>query len=350
MLASVRKAQADDENLVALLAAKEALLNGQTSLSNEKVIHLNFVLGKYFDDLGDQDQAFSYFREGCELKRANLKYDAEKARQYFNDIIRIFNHATIEPLRGGGNPSSLPIFVLGMPRSGTTLTEQIIASHPDVYGAGELHDLNRIVQRNVAGEDTAFPNNIPGLTREDIGAWASDYVAGLHRRSPNAMHITDKMPGNFFYIGLIHLMLPNAKIIHVNRNPIDTCLSCYMQSFSSGQEFSYDLSELGQYYVNYSRLMAHWRNVLPAGAYLEVQYEDIVADQEKEARRIIDFCGLDWNEACIDFHKHSRPVKTASMTQVRRPIYKTSVERWRPYEKFLGPLLDALGELQPKRN
>jgi len=143
-------------------------------------------------------------------------------------------------------------------------------------------------------------------------------------------------------------MLPNAKIIHVNRNPMDNCLSCFTQFFSQGQLFSYDLSELGRYYVDYSRLMAHWRSVLPPGAFLNVQYEEMVADLETEARRIIDFCGLDWNDACVDFHKHKRPIKTASMTQVRQPIYKSSVERWRHYEKFLNPLLDALGDLAPK--
>ena len=203
---------------------------------------------------------------------------------------------------------------------------------------------NDILQGGGAG----FPNNILALNQADIGTWAADYVAGLQSRAPDARRITDKMPTNFFFIGLIYLMLPNAKIIHVNRNPMDTCLSCFTQLFSRGHEQTYDLSELGRYFVNYSRLMAHWRSVLPTGAFLEVQYEEIVADQETEARRIIDFCGLDWNNACIDYHKLNRPVNTASMTQVRQPIYKSSVERWRPYEKFLGPLLDVLGELARK--
>jgi hypothetical protein len=237
-----------------------------------------------------------------------------------------------------------------MPRSGTTLTEQIIASHPDVHGAGELPDLMTIAQRDVAGMGAVFPNNIPALDQAGLGAWGADYVAGLHSRAPDAGRITDKMPANFLAIGLIHMMLPNAKIIHVNRNPVDTCLSCFMQLFSSRQEQIYDLAELGRYYVDYARLMGHWRSVLPAGAFLDVQYEDIVADQETQARRMIAFCGLDWNDACIDFHKSKRSIRTASVTQVRQPIYKSSVERWRPYEKFLGPLLDALGDLAPQRS
>jgi tetratricopeptide (TPR) repeat protein len=347
-LASVRKTQAGDENLIALLAGKEAALNNQVTLSNQMVIQLNFALGKCFDDLSDYDQAFLHFMEGCQLKRATFKYDPEKQTQYFDDIMRIFNQTTIDRLRGGGDSSSLPIFVLGMPRSGTTLTEQIIASHPEVHGAGELSDLSMIAQQHVAGTGLGFPNNMLALNRADIGRWASDYVGRLQSRAPDARRITDKMPTNFFLIGLIYLMLPNAKIIHVNRNPIDTCLSCFMQLFNSGHAHTYDLSELGRYYVDYSRLMAHWRSVLPTGTFLEVQYEDVVADQETEARRIIDFCGMDWDDACIDFHKPNRPINTSSMMQVRQPIYKSSVERWRPYEKFLGPLLDMLGDLERK--
>jgi hypothetical protein len=255
----------------------------------------------------------------------------------------------MERLRGGGNPSRLPVFVLGMPRSGTTLVEQIISSHPDVHGAGELPDLLEIAQRDIAGTGAAFPNNIPAIDKAGLAGWAADYVAGLHRRAPDARHITDKMPANFLAVGLINMMLPNAKIIHVSRNPVDTCLSCFMQLFGSGQEQTYDLAELGRYYADYARLMEHWRSVLPDGAFLDAQYEDIVADQETQARRMIAFCGLDWNDACIDFHKNKRSILTASVTQVRQPIYKSSVERWRHYEKFLGPLLDALGDLAPKR-
>ncbi len=314
---------------------------------------LHFALGKCYDDSGDYDKAFPHFMAGCKMKRAKLTYDPANAERQFAGLMEIFDQAAIDRLRGSGDPpgdpSGVPVFVLGMPRSGTTLTEQIIASHPDVYGAGELHDLLRIAERNIGGATTpvSFPDNLRALDRQTLTAWGAEYVAGLKQRAPDAKRITDKMPANFFAVGLIHLMLPNAKIIHVNRNPVDTCLSCFTRLFNRKQEHTYDLAELGQYYVHYARLMDHWRKVLPAGAFLDVQYEDIVADQEAQARRLIAYCGLEWNDACLDFHNTKRSIRTASVTQVRQPIYTSSVERWRHYEKFLGPLLDALGDLAP---
>lgn len=350
LLAQLRKVKTGDENLAALVATEEAARRNGSPMPYKKAIYLHFALGKSFDDLGEYDRAFPHFIEGCKLRRATFEYDAAQTTQQFNDIMRVFNPATMARLKGGGDLSSVPIFVLGMPRSGTTLVEQIIASHPEVYGAGELPDLMAIAQRDVAGTDAGFPNNVAALDQADLTKWAAQYVAGLQGRAPDAKYLTDKMPTNFLAIGLIHLMLPNAKIIHVNRNPVDTCLSCFMQLFSNNQEHTYDLSELGHYYSDYVRLMQHWRNVLPAGSFLEVQYESIVAEQEIQSRRIIDFCGLDWNDACLDFYKNKRTIGTASKTQVRQPVYKSSVERWRSYEKFLGPLLDALGHLAPARN
>ena len=349
LIAKANKVKAGDDNLAALKEAQAAAQNGILSIPDKVTIRLHFALGKSFDDIGDYDSAFPHFLAGCKLKRATLKYDANQATQFFDGIMRVFSQETLERLRGGGNPSRLPIFVLGMPRSGTTLTEQIIASHPEVYGAGELDDIIKISQRDITGTGVHFPNNIPALDHAELARWAADYVTGLQQRAPDARHITDKMPGNFPALGLIHLMLPNAKIIHVNRNPVDTCLSCYTNLFGNDNVgYSYDLVELGRYYADYARLMQHWRTVLPAGAFLDVRYEDIVADQENQARRIIDFCELDWNDACIDFQKNKRSIHTASVTQVRQPLYKSSVERWRPYEKFLGPLLDTLGDLVPK--
>ncbi len=346
-LAQVKKVKPGDDNLAVLAAIWEAAQRGAKTPSGKETTFLHFALGKCYDDTGDYDKAFPHFLEGNRLKRATFEYDPSQAIQLFSGIMRNLGAAATDRLRGGGDPSPLPVFVLGMPRSGTTLTEQIIASHPEVHGAGELHDFGKIMLRNIAG--AAFPDNLHLLDRAQLTAWGAEYVAGLQRRAPDARRITDKLPGNFIAVGLIHLMLPNAKIIHVKRNPADTCLSCFTQLFANKNEFTYDLAELGQYYAGYARLMEHWREVLPEGAFLDVQYEDIVADQEAQSRRIIEYCGLEWSDACIDFHRNRRAVNTASVTQVRQPMYKTSVERWRHYEKFLDPLLEALGEFAPER-
>ena len=340
-LALDKKVRAGDENLAALLAIEQKARSG-APLPDKDAVYLHFALGKSYDDMGDYEKAFPHFLEGCRLKRAAVDYDPEETARRFAGIVRNFDAAMLERLRGG-DPSTLPIFVLGMPRSGTTLTEQIVASHPEVHGAGELPDLTEITWRDIAG--AAFPDSLRFLDQTQITAWGTEYIARLRRRAPEARRITDKMPENFLSIGLIHLMLPNAKIIHVNRNPVDTCLSCFTTLFRYKHEHTYDLAELGRYYAGYARLMEHWRKVLPAGAFLDVQYEDIVADQETQSRRIIEYCGLEWSDACLDFHRNKRAVSTASLAQVRQPIYRSSVERWRNYEKFLGPLLDALGEL-----
>jgi len=347
-ISQVKKAKKEDENFSALLKEEEKYAD----YSENKRMALHFALGKCYDDIGDYKKAFPHFMAGCKIKRAKLSYDPANPTQQFAGIMEIFDKNTIDRLRGAGNPSDVPVFVLGMPRSGTTLTEQIIASHPDVYGAGELNELLRIAERKIGGSDTtaAFPDNLRSLDQATLTAWAADYVAALKQRAPDAKRITDKMPANFFAVGLIHLMLPNAKIIHVSRNPVDTCVSCYTRLFLRKQEHTYDLAELGQYYVQYARLMEHWRTVLPTGSFLDIQYEDIVADKETQARKLIEYCGLEWNAACLDFHTTKRSIRTASVTQVRQPIYASSVERWRNYEEFLGPLLDALGNLVPGRN
>ena len=344
-LIQARKVTTGDENFAALLKEEKE----SAKHSDNRKMSLHFALGKCYDDTKDYAHAFPHFLEGCKIKRAKLSYDPDAAARQFTELKEIFTKETVDRLRGGGDLSALPIFVLGMPRSGTTLTEQIIASHPDVFGAGELPDLLRIAHRKTDPATTSFPDNLRYLNHATLTAWGGEYIASLQQRAPSAKHITDKMPANFFAVPLIHLMLPNAKIIHVNRNPVDTCLSCFTRLFNRKQEHTYDLAELGRYYADYARLMDHWHKVLPAGAFLDINYEDIVVDQEGQARRLLDYCGLEWNPACLEFHKTKRQVRTASVTQVRQPIYNTSVERWRAYEKFLGPLLDELGALVPNR-
>ena len=261
-------------------------------------------------------------------------------------ICAVFTRELMRHKAGSGDRAETPVFVVGMPRSGTTLIEQIIASHPRAFGAGELSDLDNIV-RSLAGHGNGaelFPEMVATVSGEELREIGARYVAAIRVLAPTASRIVDKMPWNFHFPGLIHLALPNARIIHARRDPVDTCLSCFSILFDSdSNSYTYDLGELGRFYRAYDALMAHWRTVLPDGIMLEVQYEDVVADLETQARRIITHCGLDWNDACLAFHRTKRPVRTSSVAQVRQPIYRSSVGRWHPYRKQLRPLLAELG-------
>jgi LPS sulfotransferase NodH len=246
--------------------------------------------------------------------------------------------------RGAGDPSELPVFIVGMPRSGSTLVEQVLASHPRVFGAGEISDFGRET-RNIWSPEAAerFPEAAASATPEQLGALAARYLAGLRARSPSAGRITDKALVNFQFVGLIHLIFPRARIIHIRRDPIDTCLSAFSKLFTQAQSHTFDLGELGRYYRAYAALMAHWRRVLPDGAMLELDYERLVADFEPQARRLIDHVGLAWDDRCAAFHQTHRTVRTASAAQVREPLYQSAVGRSAPYRALLAPLIEALG-------
>jgi hypothetical protein len=243
-----------------------------------------------------------------------------------------------------GEPSAVPLFIVGMPRSGTTLIEQIMASHPRLFGAGELPNLHNaaVSLHPTGGGIFSFPDAMLHVSGEHLQRLAAHYVSEVLRLAPTATHVIDKMPSNFFFAGLIHLALPNARIIHAVRDPVDTCMSCFSKLFAAGQYHTYDLAELGRYYRHYEELMEHWRRVLPVGRILDVRYEDLVADLEGQARRIIGHCGLEWHRRCLAFHETVRPVRTASATQVRQPLYRSAIGRARPYERFLGPLFAEL--------
>jgi tetratricopeptide (TPR) repeat protein len=342
-LAQVRKARAGDKHIEAL----EALLAKTPDMPRKKAMSIHFALGKCYDDLKEADKAFAHFAIGCRLKRQTFEYSSSAHSQLIQQIKEVFNAELFKKFANAGCDSNVPIFVLGMPRSGTTLTEQIIASHPQVFGAGELPEMTRMSHQQVHGDKSIYPFNIAAYAAKDFKALGEQYIASVRQRSADAAHITDKMPANFLYLGLIHLILPNAKIVHVKRNPVDTSLSCFTKIFNRGQYFSYDLKELGEFYCDYVDLMNHWKKVLPAGTFYEVQYEELVGDNENQARQLIAYCGLEWNDACLESHKTERNIRTASVTQVRQPIYKSSVERWRIYEKDLQPLLDVLGDLVP---
>jgi tetratricopeptide (TPR) repeat protein len=325
------------------LASMETIARNRT-LSDTARYQLNFSLAKAYDDLGRFDEAFACMGEANAIKRMRIAYDEAKTIGLFDRIRATFDRQLIEAKSGQGYQSSLPVFVIGMPRSGTTLIEQILASHPAVYGGGELQDFDRLAHqlRGADGSVLRHPEDTQTMTPNQMRALGEAYVAELQRRAPAAWRVTDKMPANFLFAGLIHLALPDARIIHVVRDPRDTCLSCYSKLFTAEQNFTYDLGELGRYYRKYAALMAHWRDVLPPDRIFEVRYEDVVADLEKSARRLVAHCGLAWDPNCIAFHEARRPVRTASATQVRRPIYNTSAGRWHAYQSHLGPLLATL--------
>lgn len=340
LLTRTQKLSREDETFKRLVFLAERL----DEISSESAVLLEFALGKAFQDVGDYDRAFQHLHGGNARKRETFRYDIERVEQTFRLVAESFDADFVNNMSGGGVSSDLPILIIGMPRSGTTLTEQVLASHPAVCGAGELKDL--AVASGCLDDPDSPPitaDKIPTVLSKDLcGEIGREYVELLHRRDPSAARVTDKMPFNFIRLGLVHLALPNCRIIHCVRDPVDTCLSCYQQLFKSGNRFAYDLSELGRYHVAYQKLMDHWRSVLPAGRIFEIRYEELVADFEQNARRLVDHCGLEWNDACLSFHKAERQVRTASVAQVRQPIYKSSVAKWRRYEKHLGPLLDAL--------
>jgi tetratricopeptide (TPR) repeat protein len=341
-LAGVKRFGPDDPQL----AAMQALEQDPAALGAEARVALHFALGKAYDDLGDASRAFHHWVEGNAGKRASIDYDETASLRVIERTATIFTSELMRRQAGQGDASPVPVFIVGMPRSGSTLIEQILASHSKVFGAGEIADFNAAASSLLEGTGNlpgAFPELVADMTPAQFRRIGAHYVEGLRARAPAALRITDKALGNFMFAGLIHLALPNARIIHARRDPVDTCLSCFSKLFGSSLPFTYDLAELGRYYRAYDALMAHWRAVLPAWVMLEVQYEDVVTDFEPQARRILSFCGLDWEEACRQFHVTLRPVKTASSSQVRAPLYRAAVGRSQPYRALMAPLLAALG-------
>lgn len=318
-------------------AMETALAEGDRRPVDERLA-AHFALGKAYLDVGDAPRAFQHLDAANRQKRATFAYDTATAQRWLRQAADTFTPALIERFDAAGAPSELPVFIVGMPRSGTTLVEQILASHPQVHGAGELSTLRLIVE----GSGT-FPDFMQSVSREDLARLGRAYLARVTPLAQGKSRLVDKMPGNFFYSGLIPLILPGARIIHCRRDPVDTCLSCYTKQFAGEQPFAYDLTELGTFYRAYEKLMTHWRDVLPPAHFIEVDYEAVVDDLEGEARRMVDFLGLPWDDACLKFHENRRVVRTASVNQVRQPVYATSKCRWRRYADHLGPLLAALG-------
>jgi tetratricopeptide (TPR) repeat protein len=315
-------------------------------------VQLHYALAKAYEDVSEMDTAFRHYEIAGGKKLRLEPFNERASARLFNLMPQVVNAKKRAEAPQEGCASDVPVFILGMPRSGTSLMEQILSSHPDVFGAGELKFLGAVLDNIQFGSMRLNLNEPEAFFAYDQNApWAQRgqrYVDKLARLAGKPYkRIVDKMPGNFTMVGLIHAILPNAKIIHSQRHPVETCLSNYRIHFAEGQLWSYNLRTLGRYYVRYSKMMQHWREEFP-GAMYEVRYEDNVADVEGQAKKLIDYLGLEWNENCLNFYNLDRPVKTASATQVRKPIYTTSTNRWRKYEKYLGPLLEELGDLVPE--
>ena len=333
--------RADDPHI----AAMEALANSSHPLPPCDRARLHFALGKALEDSGHRERSFHHLIQANAMQRKLAPYDEVATLSGLRSIETALDADFLRRQAGAGDPSSAPVFIVGMPRSGTSLVEQILASHDQVFGAGELDDFERETAtlrpsppRESLGADLAALVE-SGRARE-LGA---GYLARLAALAPGAIKITDKMPSNFRFVGLIHLALPNARVIAVRRNPVDTCLSCFSNLFAGNLSWAYDLAELGRYYLAYESLMAHWRAVLPQRVMIEVRYEDLVVDVEGQSRRLLAHCGLEWDPRCLDFHATPRSVRTASLAQVRQPVHRESIERWRAHEGRLGPLLRELG-------
>ena len=317
------------------IQSMEKLLH-RDDLNDGDRFHIEFALGKAFHDLGQSDEAFGHYAAGNALRRTYHPFNSDHLSQMVSRCIELFTAEVLS--RPGGCPAPDPIFIVGMPRAGSTLVEQILSSHSQVEGTGELPDMPAI-----ARGPRKYPADAVDLTAEERGAAGEEYLkkTAASRRT-NRPFFIDKLPNNWMFAPFIHLVLPNAKIIDARRHPLGCCMSNFRQHFARGQDYTYDLTDLGRYYADYVRLMAHMDAVLP-GRVHRVIYERMVDDTETEVRALLDYCGLDFEPACLEFYNTERAVRTPSAQQVRQPIYRDSTDEWRRYEAHLGPLKAALG-------
>ncbi len=336
-IAQTRKFTVDDPIIAAF---KQVLRDG--GLRDDQLAPLHHAFAKICNDIGAYDDAFMHFARGKELKK--LKFHMALHRQTYAAAKATFTPEFYSARKDFGNSDARPIFVVGMPRSGTTLTEQILASHPDIAGLGELPDMRKVARTLEYGspQPETFTSRVKELDRSKISELAKTYLKAYARTSAEFQRIVDKSPHNYEVLGLIALLFPNARIIHCRRDPLDNCVACYMQNFNESHGYNGDLAVLGAYYREYEGLMMHWQSALPIPI-LEAKYEDMVADQDGMTRRLIEFTGLPWSDECLRFFDLERQVRTPSRWQVRQPIYSSSVGRWKHYEKFLDPLKQALG-------
>ena len=338
-LKTFRFSESEIENMVALI--------NKESLSAESIVHLAFSLGKAFEDNKDYDQAFQYYNQGNDQHRKAIAYDPVQTELAHTKLRETFGTEFFEKIKKTkpGVQDAAPIFIIGLPRSGSTLLEQILASHSLVDGTSELPDLGMVSQMITdKTRGRMFPGGILQMSDAEITHLGQTYIDRTQRHRGDAPFFTDKMPNNFAHVGLLQAIIPNAKVIDARRHPLDSCVGAYKQHFAKGQTFTYDMFELGEFYLEYDQLMQHWHEMLP-GKVLRVQYEDVVADLKTQVRRILDYCELPFEQACVDFHETKRSVRTASSEQVRQPIYSQSLNTWQRFDRHIEPLKEILAPL-----
>ncbi len=328
----------DDE----LLAVMRGMLGGTGGDELQRAA-LHYSVAKICDDLARYDEAFEHYRLGSEINRRQYHYDRAKMEATHSRVIEVFDRATIDELSELGSDSDVPLLIVGMPRSGTSLVEQVISSHPMAAGAGELRFFSSLAQQlpNIVGSELPFPDCIHAIDGAAADKITTNYVDLLRRHSSDARKISDKLPGNYINIGLFRGLFPNGRIISCRRDPLDVALSIYFQYFGEGHEYAWNLDDIAHRYGQYERVRRHWAAVLP-GVIQDIQYEEMIVDFETTARRLIAYCGLDWDDDCLAFYQTKRDVRTASNWQVRQPIYKRSLARWEHYRHHIGPLIEAL--------
>ncbi len=335
-LAQLHKYNKSDQHL-----AEMDSIYSRTSSSNNRP-YLCMALGKAYEDSDEYNRAFQFIDEGNRLLRSSYTYNSEEEASFFHKIRTIFQPEFFQRTEGHGHNNASPIFIVGMPRSGTTLVEQILASHPEVYGGGELTALDLIIRKTLLKENKLlYPDDIQTLSLRNFKEMGQEYVNIINNISKDTQRITNKMPHNFLFVGLIHAILPEAIIIHCKRNPMDTCWSNYKNFFDPPHLYAQDLKELGEYYNFYRDLMQYWKDVLP-GRMHEIEYEKLIEFQEEETRKLLHHCALSWDDSCLNYHQSERQVHTSSMSQVRQPIYKSSVHKWKCFEKELHPLFEII--------
>jgi tetratricopeptide (TPR) repeat protein len=319
----------------------------KAELSDDGYTYMNFALGKIYDDLGLYEDAFHHYEKANKRERSAHNFEPESYENFVTRIIDTFNADFFDQKRSWGKDSQAPIFIVGMPRSGTSLVEQIVSSHSQVFGAGELDFFFQLERKFSAEREPAtYPEFMGWFDRKAANRVSNDYlelISNLSQSEGEVAHVTDKMPYNFLFLGFLHALFPKARFIHCQRHPLDNGLSIYFQKFAREHHYAYDLDEIGLYYKEYRRLMAHWFEVLSTKIF-QINYEDLVCHQEGLSRELIAFCGLEWDSKCLLFHKSDRPVFTSSNWQVRQPMYKSSINRWKNYASFLAPLHKRLAE------